>query len=98
MGLPGLAAGSTTMSKPFYRRVIADIRARIASGEWPPGHKLPTNIELRNLYRELFESPTLANATVQGAIRILQESGELRGQQGLGVFVPGSAQADDQVT
>lgn len=88
------------MSEPYYRRVIADIRARIASGEWPPGHKLPTNLELRDLYRVLFESPTLANATVQQAITILKETNELRGQQGLGVFVPGVAPSaeDDQVT
>jgi GntR family transcriptional regulator len=84
------------MSEPYYRRVIADIRARIASGEWPPGHKLPTNMELRDFYRALFESPTLANATVQGAVRILQESGELRGQQGLGVFVAGAPAPVDE--
>lgn len=89
------------MSEPYYRRVIADIRARIASGEWPPGHKLPTNLELRDLYRVLFDSPTLANATVQQAITILKETNELRGQQGLGVFVagtPATATEDNQVT
>lgn len=88
MGWLGLA-GSSTMSEPFYRRVIADIRARIASGEWPPGTKLPTTAELRELYRVQFASPTLATATVQSALAILKETGELRGQQGLGVFVAG---------
>lgn len=75
------------MPEPFYRRVMADIRARIASGEWPPGHKLPTNVELRDMYREQLAAPTLAMATVQSALAILKESGELRGQQGLGTFV-----------
>lgn len=85
------------MSEPYYRRVIADIRARIASKEWPPGHRLPTNLELRDLYRELLGNPTLANATVQQAITILKETNELRGQQGLGVFVA-DAPEGDQVT
>jgi len=90
------------MSEPYFRRVIADIRERIASGEWPPGHRLPTNLELRDMYRAQFASPTLANATVQQAITLLKEAGVLRGQQGLGVFVadqppPTPEEAPDQV-
>lgn len=83
------------MAEPYYRRVVADIRARIASGEWPPGHQLPTGFGLRNMYREQFEAPTLAQATVQSALQILKETGELRSQQGLGIFVP---DRPDQVT
>lgn len=75
------------MTEPYYRRVIADIRARVASGEWPVGHKLPTNAALLEMYRTQLEAPNLANATVQQAITILKESGELRGHQGVGVFV-----------
>jgi len=89
------------MSEPYFRRVIADIRERIASGEWPPGHRLPTNLELRDMYRAQFGSPTLANATVQQAVTLLKEAGVLRGQQGLGVFVADQATPageEDQVT
>jgi GntR family transcriptional regulator len=75
------------MSEPFYRRIIADIRVRVASGEWPAGTALPSTKDLVTRYREQFGSPTLAHTTVRQAITILIETGELRGQQGLGVFV-----------
>jgi GntR family transcriptional regulator len=68
--------------EPHYRRIIADIRRRIASGEWPPGHKLPSTKELAAMYEVNSQS------TVRQAIMILTETGELRGHQGLGVFVP----------
>lgn len=67
--------------EPHYRRIIADIRQRIASGEWPPGHKLPSTRELKDLYE------VRSTSTVRQAIMIMLETGELRGHQGLGVFV-----------
>ncbi len=84
-------AGSNTMSEPFYRRIMADIRARIASGEWPPGSPLPSTRELADFYRSTLDSPTLTHSTVRHAITLLIEIGELRGQQGLAVYVEGSA-------
>jgi GntR family transcriptional regulator len=75
------------VSEPYFRRIIADIRSRVASGEWPPGHKLPTTRELVEHYRVQLDSPTLAVGTLEKALTIMKESGELRGQQGLGVFV-----------
>jgi Transcriptional regulators len=86
MGSSGLA-GSATMSEPFYRQILTDIRARIASGEWPPGGKLPSTRELMLYYRSKLNSPTLTHSTVRHAVSLLIEMGELRGQQGLGVFV-----------
>ncbi|MEU0549540.1 winged helix-turn-helix domain-containing protein [Micromonospora sp. NPDC005979] len=67
--------------EPHYRRIIADIRRRIAGGEWPPGHKLPSTKELAELYNVGSQS------TVRQSITILIETGELYGHQGLGVFV-----------
>ncbi|MER6593371.1 GntR family transcriptional regulator [Micromonospora purpureochromogenes] len=67
--------------EPHYRRIIADIRERIASGEWPPGHKLPSTKALAEMYQVGSQS------TVRQAITILIETGELHGHQGLGVFV-----------
>ncbi|TYB40528.1 GntR family transcriptional regulator [Micromonospora sp. AP08] len=61
--------------EPHYRRIIADIRGRIASGEWPPGHKLPSTKALADLYE------------VGSQSTVLIETGELYGHQGLGVFV-----------
>lgn len=75
------------MSEPFYRRIVGDVRTRIASGEWPPGHKLPSTAELVDLYKAQLGSATLAPSTIRHAIGLLIELGELRGQQGLGVFV-----------
>jgi GntR family transcriptional regulator len=76
------------MSEPFYRRILIDIRSRIASGEWPPGTQLPSTRALVAHYRAAYGSATLTHSTVRHAISILIELGELRGQQGLGVFVP----------
>lgn len=93
MDLPG-RAGSVALAEPYYLQIVTDVRRRIASGEWPPGHQLPTNFALRDMYRKQFRSPTLAMATVARALDLLKRSGELRGQQGLGVFV---ADNDDQL-
>lgn len=75
------------MSEPFYRRIRSDIAARIASGEWPPGTQLPSTKTLVAYYRDKFDSATLTASTVRHAISLMIEKGELRGQQGLGVFV-----------
>ncbi|MET8252683.1 GntR family transcriptional regulator [Micromonospora sp. NPDC005197] len=56
--------------EPHYRRIIADIRRRIADGKWPPGHKLPSTKELADLYNVGSQS------TVRQAITILIETGE----------------------
>ena len=80
-------AGSALVSEPFYQRIIADIRARVASGQWPAGTKLPSTRELVAMYQAKFESTTLTHSTVRHAISLLIERGELRGQQGLGVYV-----------
>ncbi|MFC0508242.1 GntR family transcriptional regulator [Micromonospora costi] len=67
--------------EPHYRRIIADIRGRVASGEWPPGYKLPSTKALAEMYE------VRSATTVRQAITILIETGELYGHQGLGVFV-----------
>lgn len=80
-------AGSTVMTESYRRRILADIRARIASGEWPPGSQLPSTRELVAHYRHAYGTDKLAPSTVRHAVSVLIEMGELRGQQGLGVFV-----------
>ncbi|MET8088905.1 GntR family transcriptional regulator [Micromonospora sp. NPDC005220] len=67
--------------EPHYRRIIADIRRRIADGEWPPGHKLPSTKELADLY------DVGSQSTVRQAITILIETDELYGHQGRSVYV-----------
>ena len=66
--------------EPHYRRIIRDVRARIASGELTPGTKLPST-------RVLAEQYDVSPGSVRQAITLLMETGELRGHQGLGVFV-----------
>lgn len=86
MGSSGLA-GSDTMSEPYYRRVLLDLRARIAAGEWVPGTKLPSTRALVDEYRVRLDHAELSHLTIRRAVEILIETGELRGQQGLGVYV-----------
>lgn len=73
------------MTVPFFRRIMGDIRARIASGEWPPGTPLPSTKELTTLYAELFGVKSAT--TVREAITHLINAGELYGKQGAGVYV-----------
>lgn len=89
MGSTGLAGSVIVSDQPYYRRVQDDLRARIARGEWPSGSKLPSTRELVEHYRSALGLPTLSRLTIRRAIENLIEAGELRGQQGVGVFVPG---------
>ena len=86
VGSAGLA-GSVEMAVPYYRRVMDDIRARIARGEWPPGERLPTTEELVEYYQHAFKLDSLSRQPVRRAVEALIESRELRGQQGKGVYV-----------
>ncbi len=61
-------------------RIVADVQARIASGDWPPGYKLPSIAELKIMY-ECSETP------IKTAERILEATGWVEGQARLGVFV-----------
>lgn len=61
-------------------QLVAVIRERIASGDYPPGAKLPTA-------RELADEFDISARTVTDALAILRESGEVIGVRGRGVFV-----------
>jgi GntR family transcriptional regulator len=63
-----------------YRQIIEDVRANILDGTWPPGHKLPSRSELTLTY-------SVAPATVQKAVAVLEGMGLVYGRQGSGVFV-----------
>ncbi len=69
------------MPRPTHvAHIVADVQARIESGEWPPGHRLPSIREMRILY-DCSETP------VKTATRILEATGWVEGRVGLGVFV-----------
>lgn len=71
---------------PVRRQIIDDIRARISSGEWPPGTKLPSIAELCVSY-ECSDTP------VKQALTVLQELGLIDGHQGRGNYVAGGSPA-----
>ncbi|MEU7825809.1 winged helix-turn-helix domain-containing protein [Catellatospora sp. NPDC049133] len=66
--------------EPHLDRVLRLIRENIASGEWPPGHKLPT-------HQQLAADWGVGMTTIRQAVRLLKEAGTLDGHQGVGVFV-----------
>jgi GntR family transcriptional regulator len=63
-----------------YRGIADDIAARIASGEYPPGSKLPSHAQLVQIY-----SSSLA--TIVRAVGLLHDRRLVQGVQGVGVFV-----------
>lgn len=73
--------GSTSVPRtPDYQRIMADLRRRIAAGEWKPGEQLPTRQKLAEEY-EVSLQPVVA------AVTRLQIEGVLEGQQGKGIYV-----------
>lgn len=74
---------------PKYQRIAGDLRARIASGEYPVGSKIPTN-------RALVERYEASLVTVAAALEVLRKDGVIKSAQGSGTFVislPGPREA-----
>jgi len=68
------------MTEPMYRQIADDLRARIESGAFAQGAKLPTESELRVGYGA-------ARNTVREAVRLLASRGLVESRPGLGTFV-----------
>ncbi len=68
---------------PLYIQVANWIRAKVITGEWPAGHKLPPEVDLA---REL----NISRGTLRQALSILIENQIIEQTQGKGTFV-GSA-------
>ncbi|QBD77694.1 FadR family transcriptional regulator [Ktedonosporobacter rubrisoli] len=76
-----VSASQKPRSRPLqYQRVIDTLKARIQSGEWQPGQRLPTVVDLSS---EL----GVGLSSVREAIRILGSEQLLRIEQGRGIFV-----------
>jgi GntR family transcriptional regulator len=67
-------------SIPLYVELADLLRSRIARGNWPPGHKLPT-------LEELVAEFGVARVTVRQAMDVLSAEGRITRQQGRGTFV-----------
>lgn len=71
---------------PAYQRVIEDIKAKISSGEWPPGERLPGPGALASRYSAEW-GISVSGPTVRRATDTLQALGWLVGRQGVAVSV-----------
>lgn len=66
--------------RPKAQRIANEIRARILSGEWDPGSKIPKTDDLIAAYEA-------SNVTIQRALDILKAEQLLEGRSGTGVYV-----------
>ena len=73
---------------PRYFQLADLIRQRIARGEWPEKHRLPTLDALATEFE-------VARVTVRQAIEMLAREGLVSPQQGRGTFVCGMKAAQD---
>ena len=67
-------------TRPLFEKVKDDISARIKSGEYPAGSKIPTEVELIKQY-------DVSRITIRRAIEELCKDGLLVKNQGKGTFV-----------
>jgi DNA-binding GntR family transcriptional regulator len=65
---------------PIYKRIIEDIRAKVASGELKPGDQLPSTAQIAAQY-------ACSLTQVRTAIAVLRELDVVEGHQGKGVYV-----------
>ncbi|MDQ0395354.1 histidine utilization repressor [Labrys monachus] len=73
---------------PLYAEVKHHIMTRVLSGEWPPGHRIPSESELVELL-------DVSRMTVNRALRELSLEGVLIRMQGRGSFVAGGNSRSD---
>jgi GntR family histidine utilization transcriptional repressor len=73
-------AADTNGSGALYQRILSDIRSRILSGEWPPGHRIPFEHELAVEY-------DCSRMTVNKAVSELARTGLIERRRRSGSFV-----------
>jgi DNA-binding FadR family transcriptional regulator len=71
----------------LVEQVIAQLRARVSSGEWPAGGRIPTE-------PQLVEALEVGRNTIREAVRALVHAGVLECRQGSGTYVTG----DDELS
>lgn len=65
---------------PLYKIVMQEIENKIANGDWIPGGKLPTEIELEQIYN-------VSNITIRHALKGLVDKGLISRVRGGGSYV-----------
>ncbi len=76
----GTQGVSSLADAPMHQRIRAEIEARIRSGAWPPGHRVPFETELMSQYG-------CARMTVSKAMTALVEAGLIVRRKRAGSFV-----------
>ena len=66
--------------RPMYVQIVEQIRRRIALGDWPPGHELPS-------IRALAATTRVSVITIKRAYSDLEREGVIVTRQGRGSFV-----------
>ena len=66
--------------KALYQRIRSDLEAKITSGDWPPGHRVPFE-------HELMETYSCSRMTVNKVISALAEAGLVVRRRRAGSFV-----------
>jgi DNA-binding transcriptional MocR family regulator len=74
-----MVSAMTNIDVPTYRRIADDVRRRVETGEWPPGTRIPAEVDLQAEYG-------CARATVRRAIFLLRDEGLVQARP-LGQFV-----------
>jgi len=69
--------------RPMYLQLMEQVRRRIAVGDWPPGHEIPS-------IRALAAAVQVSVITVKRAYLELERSGIILTRQGKGSFVADS--------
>ncbi|KRB59407.1 histidine utilization repressor [Rhizobium sp. Root708] len=64
----------------LHQRIVSDIEGRIVSGEWPPGHRIPFEIDLTKEY-------DCSRMTVNKALTQLAKAGLIERRKKSGSFV-----------
>ncbi|MFF3671086.1 GntR family transcriptional regulator [Microtetraspora malaysiensis] len=65
---------------PPYRQIANALRARIASGEIPPGRRIPSLVELEDEFG-------VARDTLRKAVQVLKDEGLVETVTGMGIYV-----------
>ncbi|TDP90514.1 GntR family transcriptional regulator [Labedaea rhizosphaerae] len=65
---------------PAYRQVADTLRDRVATGQYPPGHQVPSE-------RDLVDEFGVSRPTIRQAIELLRSDGVLVAEHGRGIFV-----------
>src|ERR1700730_2952159 len=66
--------------RPMYLQIMEQVRQRVAIGDWPPGHEIPS---IRQLAMDL----RVSVITIKRAYLELEREGVIVTQQGKGSFV-----------